>query len=220
MIKFENVKVNGFEEAVRGIRMYNNSLDKFDSHKTFIEDPQTLEQAEYSFVLGSRDSDLLDCFATCGTSHENCLKMINVYTDICAPLYWWREFCSYDYGAVTNEYGIMYRFREKDFKSSDFSYDHLIEENEGELLQLIDILNEWRKKYMDADAEDRRKYWWQIMQLLPASYNQSRMVKFSYWTLKKLYNMHKTATDEWVDICKWIETLPYAYLITGGPKED
>ncbi len=221
MIKIENVKINGFEEAIHSIRAFNHSLEDIDSYKTFIEDPQTLETAEYSFVLGRKDSDIMNCFATCGTTHENCLKMIDVYVDICAPLYWWREFCVNDYGAVTNEYGIMYKFRRKDFDISDFSTDHLVDDNTDILSKWIAVLNAYRKKFMDAvDGEDRRKYWWQIMQLLPASYNQKRYVKFDYWTLKKLYNLHKTSADDWTDICKWIESLPYSYLITGLSKED
>lgn len=236
MIKFENVKVTGFDEAVKAMRMYNNSTAKSDSYATHIEDPQTLETSEYQFFVGEKDKNLLSCFADCGRSHCRVLKYIDVSADICAPIYWWTEFFSNDFKVDTNDFSIMYKFRDKPFDISDFSTEHLFTKSPidiagsdaygkssyEELWEIVDILNYYRDKYVNAmNAEDRSNYRWQMMQLLPASYNQTKHVKLNYYVLKQVYELFSIApSNEWNDILEWIKGLPHSDLITGINKED
>lgn len=229
MIKIENEKVLGLEQAIHSIRLANGSMAKSDSYKTYIEDPQTLEQAEYSFVVGDNDANFMDCHATCGPNHSRFLKYINVYIDISAPIYWWREFNMYQLDANTNDFGIMYKFHDKPFDISDFSCEELFDKTDNNLPEfssskmalskIIGLLNFYRDLYM---SDHNKKYWWQIMQLLPASYIQKRSVMMSYDTLKKVYTYTRNdKVAEWKELCSWIEQLPHSYLITGKrPDED
>jgi hypothetical protein len=169
----------------------------------------------------------MDCHATCGPNHARFLKYINVYADISAPIYWWREFNLYQLEPSVNDFGVMYKFHDKPFDISDFSCEELFENADKDLAvspkmaltSLIDILNHYRDLYM---ADHRKHYWWQIMQLLPASYIQKRTVMMSYDSLKSCYTYTRNdKCTEWKDLSAWIEKLPHSYLITGKrPDED
>lgn len=253
MIKIENVEVMGWEAAIRGMRNPMNSWGKSDS--VFVSsidgDWYTLNESNgdtspFSNVncfttdgeqvyIGSNDLDLMMRLRNAGTDHRKFMRMINVYVDIIAPLYWWKEFDTYKVGTVANSCSTMHKIHEREFTLEDFSCEHLIGygnnivihdiirdtfEHEGydvwssELLDVtIMALNIYRQKYLETKD---KKYWWQMIQLLPSSYNQRRTVMLNYEVLTNMYFSrinHKL--DEWVDFCKWIETLPYFELITG-----
>lgn len=231
MLKIENVVTPSaaqWEAIIRGMRNPKNSWDRMDSYKTVIEDPQTLETADFEYFIGENDMALMEGLASGGPVHGKFRRMIPVYLDITAPLYWWKEFDTYKVGTVANSCSTMHKIHAKEFTLEDFSYEHLIVENDvnhidmiGWLQKQIDILNEWRLTYLDVDgspisAESQKKYWWQMIQLLPSSYNQKRTVMLNYEVLVNIYEYRKNhKLDEWHTFCDWIETLPYSELITG-----
>lgn len=213
MIKIENVDVYGFETAIRGMRNPLNSWNKSDSE--FVPWDIT------DFEIGENDLKLMQTLCRAGTDHRKFLRMINVTTDITAPLYWWKEYDTYKVGTVANSCSTMHKLTAKEFTLDDFSCEHLmrdaedwnIEEEyaEGEsplaaLEYIIAVLNFYRKKYLET--KDKR-YWWQMIQLLPSSYSQRRTVQLNYEVLLNMYHARKDhKLDEWRDFCKWIETLP------------
>lgn len=234
MIKIENVEVMGWEHAIRGMRNPMNSWEKSDSGICKGGDDgigcENCANQEYcthafnrSWQLGKADHDLMMRLAAGGPTHAKYRRMIMVYVDITAPLYWWKEFDTYKVGTVANSCSTMHKIAAKEFTMDDFSHEHLfISRNvpnqfrttsKDWLLKTIQILNDWRKLYLKT--KDKR-YWWQMIQLLPSSYNQKRTVMLNYEVLAGIYPMRKNhKLDEWVEFCKWIETLPYSEIIIG-----
>lgn len=221
MIKVENFEVVGWEHAIRGLRNPMNSWGKSDSlFHLMINDDRPED------FVGKNDLDLMKCLRNAGTYHRKFMRMIAVYLDITAPLYWWKEFDTYKVGTVANSCSTMHKIHKKEFTLADFSHEHLMAEMVGingytegacsiDILRaIIDLLNYYRKCYMeDGKSKDD---WWQMIQLLPNSYNQRRTVMLNYEVLANIYKTRKNhKLDEWVEFCKWIESLPYSELITG-----
>lgn len=203
MLKIENVDVYGWEAAIRGMRNPKNSWDKSDS--AFVA-------GKYS--IGRGDEKLMRNLANAGADHGKFMRMIVVTLDITAPLYWWKEFDTYKVGTVANSCSTMHKLIDKEFDLDDFSYEHL---DLGWLFTMegtvIPMLNRARKQFLKTKD---KMYWWQMIQLLPSSYNQRRTVQLNYAVLKNMYHARKQhKLDEWREFCAWIETLPYAELITG-----
>lgn len=233
MIKIEKQSVCGFEHAIRGMRNPMNSWDRSDSEWDFVEDPSVINpDDQLMLVLGNNDHDLMMRLAKAGPVHAKYRRMITVYVDITAPLYWWKEFDTYKVGTVANSCSTMHKIHSKEFTLDDFSHEHLFDgidvvegENDMEyyenptlyLEQIINLINHYRTRY--NDTKDKR-YWWQMIQLLPSSYNQKRTVMMNYEVLAGIYRWRKDhKLDEWVDFCKWIESLPYSELITLEEEE-
>lgn len=235
MIKIENVEVMGWEAAIRGMRNPMNSWDKSDSGWFSSEDDMGVDYVQYNshsdppelYFIGSNDLDLMKRLAKAGTDHRKFMRMITVYLDITAPLYWWKEFDTYKVGTVANSCSTMHKIGEKIFEWADFSHEHLthtdimhMDENEDAMNALqvvINALNYNREKYLETKD---KKYWWQMIQLLPSSYNQRRTVMLNYEVLANVYKSRKNhKLDEWREFCKWIESLPYSEIITGKVGE-
>ena len=251
MLKIENTEVVGFEAAIRGMRNPMNSWDKSDSGYSYISDVHAIidgrlvhqDPAEHEFCIGLNDWDLMTRLRNAGTDHRKFMRMIVVYADITAPLYWWKEFDTYKVGTVANSCSTMHKIADKEFDVNDFSHEH-IEELHGDeynmsydwLLRTADILNYYRKKYHTAseklstditDAERNHVLaqqticWWQMIQLLPSSYNQRRTVMLNYEVLTNIYKSRRNhKLDEWHTFCDWIERLPYSELITNKEEND
>ena len=250
MLKIENTEVLGWKHAIRGMRNPMNSWEKSDSEfdreprNYFDEDDMPCTDLR-RFVLGPNDLDLMTRLRNAGTDHRKFMRMIVVYCDITAPLYWWKEFDTYKVGTVANSCSTMHKIAAKEFTLKDFSCEHLMgipeyeesscweddfpefEEKDGELLfwTPIDILrhaigglNFYRQRYLDTKD---KKYWWQMIQLLPSSYNQRRTVMLNYEVLANIYKSRRNhKLDEWHTFCDWIEELPYSELITGPSLKD
>lgn len=177
--------------------------------------------------IGPNDLDLMTRLRNAGTEHRKFMRMITVYMDITAPLYWWKEFDTYKVGTVANSCSTMHKIHAKEFTLEDFSCEHLMDFEEkgrlkfsplGTLQNTINELNDCRKVFLETKD---KKYWWQMIQLLPSSYNQKRTVMLNYEVLAAMYHQRKNhKLDEWREFCSWIETLPYSELITGSKKED
>ena len=224
MIKLENTEVLGWEHAIRGMRNPLNSWDKSDSVFT----NHTLEDWPHNTVktfdvLGPNDLDLMTRLRNSGTDHRKFMRMITVYADIIAPLYWWKEFDTYKVGTVANSCSTMHKIHAKEFTLADFSTEHLYPEvREAFENTIIKCLNEARKTYnFLSDTPGKKDAWWQMIQLLPSSYNQKRTVMLNYEVLANIYKSRRNhKLDEWKDFCKWIEGLPYSELITGQFVEE
>lgn len=205
MILFEYTKVSGWEAALRGMRNPMNSWDRSDTDF----DGEAMVQG-----MGINDHTLAQKLADAGQVHGKYLRMINVTVDITAPMYWWQEFDTYKVGTVRNSCSKMHKIHSKPFTMHDFSYENLSESSMHILTDVMDALNYWRIQYMETKS---KKVWWQMIQLLPASYNQRSTVQVNYAVLKNIYPYRKDhKLDEWREFCGWIERLPYAELITGG----
>ena len=224
MIKIENTEVVGWEHAIRGMRNPMNSWDKSDSYKTYVEDAETLQTAPLEFFVGDNDLELMKKLVKAGTDHRKFMRMITVYVDVTAPLYWWKEADTYKVGTVRNSCSTMHTIMEKEFTLDDFSHEYLGQDiivndqnlnvSLSALYQIIKVLNTARQWYVETKD---KKYWWQIIQLLPSSYNQKATLMLNYEVLANMYHSRKNhKLDEWREFCKWIETLPYSELITGG----
>ena len=223
MIKFENTEVIGWESAIRGMRNPMNSWEKSDSRWEPQFDTET-GPCHGFFVIGPNDLNLMARLRNAGTDHRKFMRMITVYVDITAPLYWWKEFDTYKIGTVANSCSTMHKIAAKEFTLEDFSHEHLFtEENlryeaEPDSLKLlntiINALNVYRLAYLE---EGDKSIWWQMIQLLPSSYNQRRTVMLNYEVLANIYKSRKNhKLDEWsVGFMEWIESLPYSELITG-----
>ena len=224
MIKLENTEVVGWEHAIRGMRNPKNSWEKSDSIFT----QHTLEDWPHNTVktfdvLGTNDLDLMKRLRNSGTDHRKFMRMITVYVDITGPLYWWKEFDTYKVGTVANSCSTMHKIHEKEFTMEDFSTEHLYPEvREAFENTIIKYLNEARKTYnFLSDTPSKKDAWWQMIQLLPSSYNQKRTVMLNYEVLANIYKSRRNhKLDEWKDLCKWIEGLPYSELITGQFIEE
>ena len=228
MIKIENVDVYGFEAAIRGMRNPLNSWDKSDS--TFIDvfDDRENIRTYYqkSVDIGENDLKLMKQLVKAGTDHSKFMRMITVTLDIIAPMYWWKEASTYKVGTVRNSCSTMHTIHKKEFTLDDFSHEHLLTEKEtecGDICPIITLectisaLNNFRKKFLETKD---KKYWWQMIQLLPSSYNQRATVQLNYAVLRNIYHARKDhKLDEWRDFCKWVEELPCSKLITMGCSE-
>lgn len=211
MIKIENVDVYGWEAAIRGMRNPMNSWDKSDSEYV-TEYDEGCWDAEF-YIIGENDYDLMKRLASAGSVHAKYRRMINVTLDVVAPLYWWKEFDTYKVGTVANSCSTMHKIHDKEFAIEDFSHENLCDFARVSLLETITTLNTSRRFYL----EDKDKFWWwQMIQLLPSSYNQRRTVQLNYEVLTGMYRDRKNhKLDEWVKFCEWIRTLPYSEIITG-----
>lgn len=251
MLTIDKVSIYGFDEAIRSMRNPKNSWDRSDSYVAYdckkcglIEEKGTCEKADRvgrceqfeCYELGPNDLKLSTTLANAGTEHCKFLRMINVYVDITAPLYWYKEMDTYKVGTVCNSCSTMHKIHAKEFTLDDFSHEHIeelyveIEELGDEMHEVvsnyyfdevlrstISALNEAR--YMYLKTNDKR-YWWQMIQLLPSSYNQKRTYMLNYATLKAIYHQRKDhKLDEWDTFCDWIETLPYTKELITGEKE-
>ncbi len=214
MIKIEHEKVYGIPEAIRGMRNPMNSWDKSDSYETHIEDPDTMETAGFEYFVGDNDLHLMQKLAAAGSDHGKFLRMITVYLDITAPLYWWKEFDTYKVGTVANSCSTMHKIHERPFTIDDFSHEHLYDFSMDLLKHTILVMN----MYLDRFLMTKEKgCWWQLIQLLPSSYNQKRTVMLNYAVLKAMYHARKEhKLDEWREFCAWIENLPYAKEVICG----
>lgn len=231
MIKIENVEVVGWEAAIRGMRNPLNSWDKSDSgyHNNPIYDETNpiFIHDNPIFVVGPNDKDLMKRLRKAGTDHRKFMRMITVYVDITAPLYWWKEFDTYKVSTVANSCSTMHKIHAKEFVLDDFSCEHLFGYAEDCLINTVRVLNDYRDIYINGGIIGREAYepkdkriWWQMIQLLPSSYNQKRTVMLNYEVLANMYKSRKNhKLDEWHTLCKWMQTLPYSELITGEFKE-
>lgn len=229
MLKVENVEVLGWEHAIQGMRNPKNSWAKSDSGPECpYEKEKCCGECQQNFCIGPNDKQLMMALRNAGTDHRKFMRMITVYLDITAPLYWWKEFDTYKVGTVANSCSTMHKIAEKEFTLENFSCEHLLsywgEEKVNptiiypctpmqHLNQTIACLNVCRKKYLETKD---KKYWWQMIQLLPSSYNQRRTVMLNYEVLANIYKSRRNhKLDEWHTFCDWIEGLPYSALITG-----
>ena len=247
MIKFENTEVMGWEHAIRGMRNPMNSWEKSDSQFVNFSVPEQGEVYPDEFVVGPNDIDLMKRLRNAGTDHRKFMRMITVYVDITAPLYWWKEFDTYKVGTVANSCSTMHKIAAKEFTLEDFSCEHLMNAAMVDLGHTIDALNYVRNIYLYGgelcdmhgdwthfEPKDK-EVWWQMIQLLPSSYNQKRTVMLNYEVLANIYKSRRNhKLDEWAEtkltgdcpanmypnkftngFCDWIKTLPYSELITG-----
>lgn len=237
MITINNVETYGWEAAIRGMRNPMNSWDKSDTvYGTYWGDIDGHKCIDDSgFTIGKSDLNLMKRLAKAGTDHRKYLRMITISCDITAPLYWWKEFDTYKVGTVANSCSTMHKITEKEFTLDDFSYEHLIEETPEvlrewgvgvgwedashtiwpkDILEMtIESLNNCREAYLKTKD---KLYWWQMIQLLPSSYEQKRTIMLNYEVLANMYKSRKNhKLDEWITFCDWIKMLPYSELITG-----
>lgn len=252
MIKLENIEVRGWEAAIRGMRNPLNSWEKSDSGpavdcgrcgKIERDGVCTKENRDCTgfecFWVGPNDLNLMKRLRNAGTDHRKFMRMITVYVDITAPLYWWKEFDTYKVGTVANSCSTMHKIAAKEFTLEDFSCEHLLSftsegderkipfvdvspYDEGDITFspkgvleciIIPILNRCRDRFLESKD---KKYWWQMIQLLPSSYNQRRTVMLNYEVLANMYKSRKNhKLDEWHILCEWTKGLPYSELITG-----
>lgn len=242
MIKLENFEVMGWEHAIRGMRNPMNSWEKSDSMRCgsgdcdicidydtcpFNHDPNL-------FIIGDADENLMRKLRNAGTDHRKFMRMITVYVDVTAPLYWWKEFDTYKVGTVANSCSTMHKIHAKEFTLDDFSHERLTDGSINLLKNVIEELNKWRRWYnrYGTLSEDNREFtngtiscakdiWYQMIQLLPSSYNQKRTIMLNYEVLANIYKSRKNhKLQEWRDLCEWIEELPYSELIIGEPDRS
>lgn len=215
MIKFEGTEVMGFDHAIRGMRNPMNSWDKMDSKYEEIDYYDWGRQAKHlEFIVGANDIHRMMALAKGGPVHAKYRRMISVYVDITAPLYWWKEFDTYKIGTVSNSCSTMHKIHDKEFTIDDFSHEHLGPDSLSVLQITLDHLNRCRDVLLDTKEKD---HWWQMIQLLPSSYNQKRTIMLNYEVLTNIYESRKGhKLDEWGYFCKWVDGLQYSDIITGG----
>ena len=218
MLRIENTEVLGWEASIRGMRNPKNSWEKSDSEfhrepKHYFDEKDMPCTDLRRFVLGPNDLDLMKRLRNAGTDHRKFMRMITVYVDILAPLYWWKEFDTYKVGTVANSCSTMHKLPDKEFTLEDFSCEYLSEPSLKNLRSVIKCMNDYREEFL----KDKDKHnWWQMIQLLPSSYNQRRTVQMNYEVLANIYKSRRNhKLDEWNTFCDWIEGLPYSELITG-----
>lgn len=239
-IKLENVILASPEQMefiIEGMRNPMNSWEKsdtcfsdescvncYDSQRNLCDKDSFFRKDE---KLGSNDHSLMQRLSNAGTEHRKYMRMMPVYVRITAPLYWWKEFDTYKVGVVANSCSTMHKIAEKEFTLEDFSHEHLDIRTRKILEETIKALNDYRNIYINYNPDDfeikgcpsKKDIWWQMIQLLPSSYNQTRNVMMNYEVLANIYRQRKNhKLDEWREFCKWIESLPYSEMITG--KED
>ena len=235
MLKIENVEVMGWEAAIRGMRNPKNSWEKSDSGWSsdwpYIIDPSAKghifvdsdNEGYMELAIGPNDQSLMMALRNAGTDHRKFMRMITVYIDITAPLYWWKEFDTYKVGTVANSCSTMHKIADKEFTLEDFSHEHLV--CISTLDYVVQELNCWRSRYIQYDEDptvgenlkmSKKEIWWQMIQLLPSSYNQRRTIMLNYEVLANIYKSRRNhKLDEWHTFCDWIKSLPYSELITG-----
>ena len=231
MLKTENAEVIGWEHAIRGMRNPKNSWEKSDSGVCATHGPAHCADCVYTdchaddveigtkYILGGDDLTLMTTLRNAGTDHRKFMRMITVYLDITAPLYWWKEFDTYKVGTVANSCSTMHKIAAKEFTLEDFSHEHLQEDSVAVLETVIHTLNVHRDWFNNKVLGYPKIDWWQMIQLLPSSYNQKRTVMLNYEVLANIYKSRRHhKLDEWHTLCDWIEGLPYSELITG--KEE
>ena len=242
MLKIENAEVLGWEHAIRGMRNPMNSWEKSDSDYRKVLSKKCDECGKFAlpnedscdgcwindykfpyngFAIGPNDLDLMTRLRNAGTDHRKFMRMITVYVDLTAPLYWWKEFDTYKVGTVANSCSTMHKIAAKEFTLEDFSCEHLDTRTASSLSVLeavIAELNHWRNNYLVSKSKED---WWQMIQLLPSSYNQRRTVMLNYEVLANIYKSRRNhKLDEWHTFCYWIEGLPYSELIVGPSLKD
>ena len=233
MIKIEKVSVYVLEEAIRGMRNPMNSWNCSDCYHNK-EEYDSLNGQKYvgasnvDYCVGYNDNKLMMNLAAGGPVHAKYRRMITVYLDITAPLYWWKEFDTYKVGTVANSCSTMHKITAKKFDTDDFSHEHLDVRTIEMLKSIVDILNDYRDLYVNYNTNDfeikgcpsKKDIWWQMIQLLPSSYNQKRTVMLNYEVLVGIYRWRKEhKLDEWREFCRWIEQLPYSEIIIGEKEE-
>ena len=202
MIKLERTSVTNFDNAMRGARNPMNSWGRYDSY--YDEDG--------NFVFGPNDLSLAERLCKAGTDHRKFIRMIFVTVDVTAPMYWWKEYDTYKVGTVANSCSTMHKIQAKEFTLEDFSTDHLSQTNLIIMKMVVDALNNAR---LDFLSQKDKRDWWQMIQLLPSSYNQKRTVQLNYAVLKNIYHARRNhKLDEWHTFCHFIESLPHSELIT------
>lgn len=222
-IKLEHVVLASPEQVefiIEGMRNPMNSWEKSDSYAGH----EYMGTGNEYFKLGENDHSLMRRLAKAGTDHRKFMRMLPVYVRITAPLYWWKEFDTYKVGTVANSCSTMHKIAEKEFTLDDFSCEHLMGGYLEQMRRIIDDLNNARKYFTVGDqffSPGNKRDWWQMIQLLPSSYNQTRNVMMNYEVLANIYKSRKDhKLDEWRNFCKWIEELPYSELIAGKTKEN
>ena len=245
MIKIEHVVLVSPEQmefVIEGMRNPMNSWNESDS-ETWVDafnnggysmpTATTVDKNIPMFRLGEADKSLMQRLANAGTEHRKFMRMMPVYVRITAPLYWWKEFDTYKVGTVANSCSTMHKIQAKEFTLDDFSCEHIhIRQSTDILKETIDALNVFRDVYLNGGilsyengnqrcyGKNDKEIWWQMIQLLPSSYNQTRNVMMNYEVLANIYKSRRGhKLDEWIEFCKWIETLPYSELIIGGKKK-
>ena len=243
MLKISDTEVLGWEASIRGMRNPMNSWDKSDSFKCDYDREdgycaycpyyyyESTEDGTYdecclneyaNHVIGQNDLDLMKRLVKAGTDHSKFMRMITVYCDITAPLYFFKEFDTYKVGTVANSCSTMHKIHEKEFTLDDFSHEHLMDYGMELLEKTIEALNDCRDIYNNGYVGNgytikskSKEYWYEMIQLLPSSYNQKRTVQLNYAVLRNMYHSRKNhKLDEWHTFCEWIESLPYSELIT------
>lgn len=225
MLKIENIDIVGWETAIRGMRNPMNSWEKSD---TFFFCPSQGDirkigegpNLELMSEIGPNDAGLMMKLRNCGTDHRKFMRMITVYMDITAPLYWWKEYDTYKVGTVANSCSTMHKISVKGFTLDDFSHEHLQEDSIAVLESVIHTLNVHREWFNEKALDDPKIDWWQMIQLLPSSYNQRRTVMLNYEVLANMYKSRKNhKLDEWRTFCEYVKTFPYSELITGKEED-
>lgn len=238
MIEIKNEEVMGWDAAIRGMRNPMNSWDKSDSgwnvEDRLLADDIIIEECSgLYYAIGPNDYDLMKRLRNAGTDHRKYMRMITVYADITAPLYWWKEYDTYKVSTVANSCSTMHKIHDKEFTLDDFSSEHLFGSSLSILSDTINELNDWREIYhgggvvYDRDGTKQtfepksKDAWWQMIQLLPSSYNQKRTVMLNYEVLANMYKSRKShKLDEWRTFCQWIESLPLSELIIGEKRGE
>lgn len=235
MLRIENTEVLGWEAAIRGMRNPENSWEKSDSEpcnplgNCFFACDQAICEVKDHFHIGPNDLDLMKRLRNAGTDHRKFMRMITVYVDLTGPLFWWKEFDTYKVGTVANSCSTMNKIAAKEFTLEDFSCEHLsIRQSVDILKETIDALNVFRNVYLNGGLlkyetgefatfqPKDKEIWWQMIQLLPSSYNQRRTLMLNYEVLANIYKSRRNhKLDEWHTLCDWIESLPYSELVTG-----
>ena len=212
MIEISSVQVLGWEHCIRGMRNPLNSWKLSDSDYEIYYDEGGWSHEV--FIIGENDLNLMKRLASAGTDHAKYRRMITVYADLLAPLYWFKEYDTYKVGTVANSCSTMHKIHAKEFTLDDFSHEQLDYTSKCMLKDIISVLNKNRELFINSKD---KQYWWNMIQLLPSSYNQKRTVQLNYEVLRNMYHSRRShKLDEWREFCKWIESLPYSELITGG----
>lgn len=233
--KFVTMSPAQYDIVIEGMRNPKNSWNRSDSYTTHICDGDTMETADFAWFMGDNDHKLAESLADGGPVHAKYRRMMVVYLTINAPFYWWKEFDTYKVGTVCNSCSTMHKIHSKEFTMDDFSIEHLMEWEDYEsetkelkpdrlcnfkfyLMDIISALNNARDLYLQTND---KKYWWQMIQLLPTCYNQKRTIMLNYEVLANIYKWRRNhKLDEWHTFCDWIEELPYSELITGRKDEN
>ena len=238
MLKIEKIDIHGWEAAIRGARNSFNSWDKSDSefltsdgdHHDIMGNSGPWHGGDGwdEMIIGPNDADLMKKLSKAGPSHAKYRRFITVTMDVTGPLYWWKEFDTYKVGTVANSCSTMHKIADKEFTLKDFSCEHLEGRALNTLEDMVDELNYWRDYYLAIKKQNvvgadkkAKELWWQMIQLLPSSYNQKRTVMLNYEVLSNMYKSRRNhKLDEWHTFCDWIESLPYSTLITGGVVDE